>query len=272
MSLEQAKSLIRIHRIVPNKLMGQNFLVDASIYQKLASYAALSLEDTVLDAGAGLGFLTQFLSAKCKQVIAVEKDPKVAAVLREQVKALANVTIIEGDVLKVDLPSFNKTISIPPYYLSSNLVIWLIERRLDCAVLIQQKEFADRLVAPVGSEDYGWLAVTAYQAAKVELLDSIPKWMFHPPPEVDSVIVVIKPWVKPQFNVKDQKFFRRMLKCLFTERNKKLENAAAPFIRSELKLNKTQASELAKSFPQRDKRIRELAPEDFGEIADGLYQ
>ena len=244
--------------------------MDPSIYPKLAYYATLTLDDTVLDAGAGLGFLTQFLSAKCKQVIAVEKDQKVSDILKEQVKSLTNVSIIEGDVLKAELPSFNKTISIPPYHLSSNLIIWLIERHLDCAVLILQKEFADRLVAPVGSENYGWLAVTAFQGAKVELHDSVPKWMFHPPPKVDSVIVVIKPWVKPQFTVKDQACFRRMVKWLFTERNKKLDNAVEPFIRSELKLDKGRASEFAKSFPHRDKRVRELAPEDFGAIADAL--
>ena len=107
----------------------------------------------MLDAGAGFGWLTCFLADKCKAVVAVEKDPQVAMVLREQVKGLGNVTVVEGDVLKVKLPEFNKVIAIPPYYLSSQLVLWLLERNVDCAVLILQKEFADRLVAPVGSED-----------------------------------------------------------------------------------------------------------------------
>ena len=109
-------------------------------------------------------------------------------------KDLDNVTVIEGDVLKASLPDFNKVIAIPPYYLSSQLVTWLFERKVDCAVLILQKEFADRLVAPVGSEEYGWLTVVTNQNAEVELLDVVPKTLFYPQPEVDSVILSLKPW------------------------------------------------------------------------------
>ncbi len=164
-------------------------MVEPSLYPKLCTYAALKSADVVLDAGAGFGWLTCFLADKCKAVVAVEKDPQVAEVLREQVKGLGNVTVIEGDVLKVALPPFNKVIAIPPYYLSSHLVTWLLERKIDCAVLILQKEFADRLVAAVGSEEYGWLTVVTHQSAEVELLDAVPKAMFYPQPEVDSVIV-----------------------------------------------------------------------------------
>jgi 16S rRNA (adenine1518-N6/adenine1519-N6)-dimethyltransferase len=270
MSLEEAKSLLREHRIVPNKLLGQNFMVDASLYPKLSTYANLNAQDTVLDAGAGFGFLTRFLSNKCEAVIAVEKDPQVAKILREQVSDLANVTVVEGDMLKVDLPAFNKAVSIPPYYLSSQLVMWLLERRVDCAVLILQKEFAQRLTATVGSEEYGWLTVVATQGAEAELLDPVPKWMFHPQPEVDSIILRLKPWIKPPFTVKDVTFFTKLAKWLFTQRNKKLDNALTPFIRSELKADKKKAAEMAAVLPMRGKRARELTPKDFGEIADAL--
>jgi 16S rRNA (adenine1518-N6/adenine1519-N6)-dimethyltransferase len=270
MSLEEAKSLLREHRIVPNKLLGQNFMVDASVYPKLSSYAMLNYEDVVLDAGAGFGFLTIFLSNKCKAVVAVEKDPQIAQVLREQVAELANVDVIEGDVLKTDVPAFNKTVSIPPYYMSSQLVIWLLDRGVECAVMIVQKEFAERLVAPVGSDQYGWLTVVTNQAAEAELLEVVPKWMFHPQPEVDSIILRMKPWAKPPFTVKDEELFRRLTKWLFTQRNKKLGNAVEPFLRSELKLDKAQAAQLAAMLPKKDKRARELAPKDFGAIVDAL--
>ncbi len=150
-------------------------MVEPSLYPKLCTYAAVDKADVVLDAGAGFGWLTCFLADKCKSVVAVEKDPQVAMVLREQIKSLVNVTVIEGDVLKVELPEFNKAIAIPPYYLSSHLVTWLLTRKIDCAVLILQKEFAERLVAPVGSERYGWLTVVTNQSAEAELLDDIPK-------------------------------------------------------------------------------------------------
>jgi 16S rRNA (adenine1518-N6/adenine1519-N6)-dimethyltransferase len=270
MSLEEAKSLLREHRIIPNKLLGQNFMVDSSLYPALSRYAALGSGDVVLDAGAGFGFLTRFISNEAKAVIAVEKDPNVAAVLREQVQDLANVTVIEGDVLKVALPQFNKAVSIPPYYLSSHLITWLLDRGFDCAVLILQKEFAQRLVSPVGSEEYGWLAVVTYQGSETELLDAVPRWMFYPQPDVDSTIVQLKPWTKPPFQVKDALFFRRLSKWLFTQRNKKLNNAVAPFIRSELKLDKKQAAEMAAKLPMQGKRVRELEPADFGVIANAL--
>ena len=245
-------------------------MIDSSIYPKLSECAALDSADVVLDAGAGFGFLTRFLSNRVKTVIAVEKDPRLVAVLREQVQELPNVTVIKGDVLNVCLPPFNKAVSIPPYYLSSQLVTWLLDHGFDCVVLIVQKEFAQRLIAPADSEEYGWLSVITCQGAQVQLLDTVPRWMFHPQPEVDSIIVQLSPWTKPPFQVKDTAFFRKLTKWLFTQRNKKLENAVAPFIRSELKMDKKQAAEKASILPFQGKRVRELVPANFGVIADAM--
>ena len=108
MSLEETKQLLRTHRISPNKLLGQNFMVEPALYEKMCAYAGLDSGDVVLDAGAGFGFLSRFLADKCKEVIAVEKDPQVAEVLREQVKCIGNITVIQGDVLKTELPSLTK--------------------------------------------------------------------------------------------------------------------------------------------------------------------
>jgi 16S rRNA (adenine1518-N6/adenine1519-N6)-dimethyltransferase len=270
MSLQETKHLLRTHRILPNKLLGQNFTVDSSVFPKLSGYASLSNRDVVLDAGAGFGFLTRFLASKSKAVVAVEKDPRVAEVLREQLKALTNVTIIEGDVLKAAVPDFNKAVSVPPYYLSSHLVTWLLDRGFECAVLILQQEFARRLVAAVGTEDFGWLTVVTYHKAETELLDAVPNWMFHPQPEVDSVIVRLKPWVASPFSVKDEAFFRRLVRWLFTQRNKKLSNAIAPFIRSERKVGKADSEKIASALPYSGRRVRELFPKDFGALANAL--
>jgi 16S rRNA (adenine1518-N6/adenine1519-N6)-dimethyltransferase len=270
MSLEETKQLIRTHRITPNRLLGQNFMVEPSLYGKLCAYASLDVSDVVLDAGAGFGFLSRFLSDKCKAVIAVEKDPEVAKALREQVKGIGNVTVIERDVLKAVLPEFNKVIAIPPYYLSSNLVAWLLERNIACAVLVVQKEFANRLNASVSSKDYGWLTVLTYQHAEAELLDAVPKGMFFPQPEVDSVIVRLKPWSKSPFNVKDEAFFKQITKWLFTQRNKKLGKALAPFFKTNLQLSKQDAEKLAVALPFHDKRVRELTPEQFGALANAI--
>jgi 16S rRNA (adenine1518-N6/adenine1519-N6)-dimethyltransferase len=270
MSLEETKRLLRTYRIAPNKVLGQNFMVESSLYPKLCSYASLDASDVVLDAGAGFGFLTLFLADKCKSVIAVEKDRQVANVLRQQVQAINNVVVIEGDVLKAELPQFNKAISIPPYYLSSNLVTWLFDRKIDCAVLILQKEFVSRLVARVGSEDYGWLTVVTSHAAEAEVLDEVPAPMFYPQPEVDSVILRLKPWSKKPFEIKDGVFFRQMVKWLFTQRNKKLGKALVPFLRTTLKLSKQEAEKRAFEFSFRDMRVRELSAKQFGAIANAL--
>lgn len=270
MSIPETKRLLRERRIFPNRLLGQNFMVGAPIFPLLSDYASLDKTDVVLDAGAGFGFLTCFLANKCKAVIAVEKDPRIVEALREQLRGTTNVTVIEGDVLKVALPEFNKVVSIPPYYISSRLVTWLFERKVDCAVLILQREFAGRLMATVGSEDYGWLTVITYHSAEVELLDAVPKPLFYPPPEVDSVIVRLIPWKEAPFEVKDATFFRRMTRWLFTQRNKKLHNALVPFIKNARKISKDEAEKIACSFSFRDKRVRELAPKDFGALANAL--
>ena len=270
MSLEEIKQLLLAHKINPNKLLGQNFMVDSTFYPKLASYAELNTSDVVLDAGAGFGFLTRFLSNKCKGLIAVEKDPQVAAVLNEKTNGLSNVSVVEGDVLKVQLPPFNKVIAIPPYYLSSNLVIWILEHKLDCAVMILQKEFACRLLAPTGSEEYSWLTVFTQLHANVTLLDTVAKDKFYPPPEVDSKIIRIKPWDTNPFFVKDDASFLKLLKWLFTQRNKKIAKAIVPFIKSNYKLSRQEAERIALNLPFHDKRAREIMPKDFGAISNVL--
>jgi 16S rRNA (adenine1518-N6/adenine1519-N6)-dimethyltransferase len=268
MSLEETKRLLRTYRITPNKYSGQNFMVEPSLYEKMCIYAALCSEDVVLDAGAGFGFLSCFMADKCRAVIAVERDPQVAKALRERVENAGNVIVVEGDVLKSELPEFNKVIAIPPYYLSTRLITWIIERRIDCAVMILQREFAKRLVAAVGSEDYGWLTVLTYQRAIVGLLDPVLKELFYPSPEVDSVIVSLKPWSKSPFEVKDKLLFRQMVKWIFTQRNKKICKSIVPFLKTTLKVNKQDAEKLAFTLPFHDRRGRELSPKDFGALAN----
>jgi 16S rRNA (adenine1518-N6/adenine1519-N6)-dimethyltransferase len=245
-------------------------MVEPSLFPKLSDYASLSKADVVLDAGAGFGFLTRFLADKCKSVVAVEKDPRVASVLREQLKGLSNVTVVEGDVLKASLPEFNKVVAIPPYYLSSHMIAWLLERRVECAVLVLQREFADRLVAAVGSKEYGWLTVVARYRMEVEVFDAVPKSMFYPQPEVDSVVVRLKRWATPPFKVKDEAFFERTVRWLFTQRNKKLSNALASLVKSTVKTPIEEVERVACSFPFRDRRVRELSLGDFGELANAL--
>src|SRR3990170_490668 len=270
MSLSETKRLLRTFRIVPNRVLGQNFMVEPSLFLKLTEYAALRRSDVVLDAGAGFGFLTRFMADKCEAVVAVEKDPRVAAVLRSQAKNCTNVAVVEGNVLKAELPAFNKVVSIPPYYLSSRFITWLLERKTERVMLILQREFADKLVAPVGSENYGWQTVVVFHEVQVELLDLVHKSMFYPQPKVDSIVVRLVPWKTAPFEVKGRAFFNSMVRSVFTQRNRKLSNALVPFLKSTRKIAKEEAKKIADGAPFAEKRVRELAPKDFGELENAL--
>ena len=238
----------------------------------MIKYASLNEDETVLEVGAGMGFLTNLLRKVCKRVLAVELDPRLVGILREQLKKTSNVTIIEGSILKTRIPAFDKIVSIPPYQISSPLLVWVLSKPFDRAVFILQREFAHRLVAPVGSEDYGWLTVLTNLQAEVELLDAVPQSAFYPKPSIESVIMVMKPKNPPPFASKDRLHFQQLLQSLFRHRNKKLRNALSAYLRVNQGESKDGAERLSDSLNQRDKRVRELSPEDFEELADVIIK
>lgn len=268
--LRRAKHLFRLYGFFPKKRFGQNFTINPDILNVLVAHASLSKNDVVLEVGAGFGFLTKLLSRECKKVIAVEVDRQLVAFLKEQLQSLQNVEVIEGDILDVSLPSFNKVVSTPPYSISSPLLFRLLDYTFDSAVLIFQKEFAERLAASVGTKNYGRLTVNIYYRADVELLDYVPRAMFYPPPDVDSMIVRLTPKAPP-FHVGDEKMFSEIVRVLFTQRNKKVRNSLISFLRQR-QLPKKEAIDLADSVIYSEKRVRELAPEDFGILTNELIK
>jgi len=268
--LEKTKHLLRLYRISPRKRLGQNFVIDGSLLQRLLSYGAIESGDVILEVGAGFGFLTRLLAEKCKKVIAVEVDRNLIKALETQLGDLENVELIEGDILDVSVPPFNKVVSIPPYSISSPMLFWLLERKFDCSVLMFQKEFAERLTASVGSKDYGRLTVATYYFADTELLEHVPRKMFYPPPEVDSMVVRLQP-KKPPFRVKDEETFFELVRVMFTQRNKKVRNAVIPFLRLR-RITGKEATSLADSLTFHYKRVWELAPEDFGVLTDEIIK
>jgi 16S rRNA (adenine1518-N6/adenine1519-N6)-dimethyltransferase len=268
--LEKAKYLLRTHRIHPKKSLGQNFMIEPTFFRSMADRVSLGKSDAVLDIGAGLGFLTRFLAYRCKSVLAVETDKAIASVLREQLAGVSNVQVIEGNVLKTEVPAFNKVVSIPPYNISSHLMLWLFNKQLDSALLILQREFADRLVASVGTEDYGWLTVLTHYHAEVELSEKVPKSAFYPQPEVDSIITCLIPRKHKPFVLENEAAFRRIVQSLFTQRNRKVRNAVLPYLKGTCALPKEKAARTAETLPFHDKRVRELTPENFGALANAI--
>lgn len=237
----------------------------------MTSYAALARSDVVLEVGAGFGFLTQYLAQKAGRVVAVEVDRRLMRALRSQLADLDNVELVEGDVLDVPIPAFNKMVSNPPFSISSPLLFWLLEKRFEYAVLTFQEEFARRLDAPTGSKDYSRLTVSTYYHADVELLDKVPKEAFYPMPDVNAVIVRLNPKKSSPFEVKDKHFFDDVVRTLFSQRNRKVRKAILPLFRKQ-GASDPKTVEKVDSLPFKDRRVRDLPPEDFGVLANELSQ
>lgn len=260
--LKEAKTMLMAYKIWPRRRLGQNFLINEGVLDKIISYASVNEGDIVLEVGAGLGFLTERLAKKSKYVIAVEVDPGLVRVLVRRLNGYKNVIILRGDILEMEsLPPFNKVVSLPPYSISSPLIFWLLKRRFDCAVLTFQEEFGRRLVAQPGMRDYGRLTVAVYYYAEVDLLDFIPKESFWPMPEVNSVIVRLRPR-EPPFFVENEDLFFSFIRAVFTQKNKKLRNAVITFFNS-VGIPKNAHTQLIDSIPLHYMRVKEMSPEEL---------
>ena len=255
--LNETKRLLRYYKIIPKKRLGQNFLIDEDAIYKMIDYASISGEDVILEVGAGFGFITERIARDAGRVIAVEIDGRLVRALRRRLSAYNNIEILHGDVMRIDIPRFNKVISTPPYSISSPLHFWLLNREFKLAILSFQEEFARRLVAPVGSKDYGRLTIATYYRADVEILDVIPKEAFWPKPKVDSLIVRLRP-KRPPFKVKNEEIFFDVVRAIFTQRNRKIRN--------------DEMRRIANSLPFSNRRPRELSPEEIGLISDRVVE
>jgi 16S rRNA (adenine1518-N6/adenine1519-N6)-dimethyltransferase len=271
--LKETREILKEHEAWLSRRMGQNQVIDPSFLKKMIDYANVTERDVVLEIGAGVGNLTLMLAGRARTVIAVEKDEKLVEILRKRLKGRTNVRLLQGDFLDMDLPEFNKIVSNLPYSISSEIMFRLLEFNFDLAVLMFQKEFAERLVAKPGSENYGRLTVNTYYRAEVELLEEVPPTAFFPQPKVSSAIVRLKPR-KPPFTVKEEKVFSDVVRALFQHRRQLVRNALLHSF-SEIfpgkKMNKSEIrSFLNESLPRKllETRVVDLTPENFGEIAN----
>jgi 16S rRNA (adenine1518-N6/adenine1519-N6)-dimethyltransferase len=242
--------------------LGQNFLTNKKIAEKEVEYAFINKQDTVLEIGPGKGVLTDLLASKAKKVIAVEIDKRLVENLKEILPE--NVELINSDILKIDLknlPKFNKVVSNLPFQISSPFTFKLLSYDFELAILIYQKEFADRVVAKPKTENYSRLSVNVYYKAFCEKLEMVPKSCFRPQPKVDSCMIKLIPRSTPAFDIVDETFFFDLTRNLFNFRRKKI----GTIIKNLYKVK-------YKDFPFYDKRIEELTPEQIGAISNYLYR
>ena len=243
--------------IVPKKSKGQNFLTDGRVADRHIGYADISEGDRVLEVGPGLGILTERILEKPCSLTCIELDDILAQYISETYGD--RIQLIHGDAVKVPFPEFDVFVSNLPYSVSTPIIFKLLDHSFRTAVVMVQKEFADRMVADVGSPDYSRLTVNLFYRAECEIMETVPASRFNPRPKVDSALVKITPRKAP-FEVVDEKMFFKVTEVAFNHRRKKIGTSL-------------KAAELIKSndeIPFGDERIESLRPSEIGQIADAI--
>lgn len=267
MRISEARDMLLKLGVRAQKSLGQHFLLDERIVRRQVEYANIKEGERVLEIGPGLGFLTSELIRSGASLIAIEADRKFYEYLSE--KYGDRIELIHADATTIDLPQFDKVVSNIPYNISSELTFKILEGKFDLAVIMYQKEFAERLVAGEASAIYGRLSVMASYRADCELMEVVPRRAFWPEPKVDSAIVRMKSRA-PKFNPKDERLFVETVKVLFSHRRKMIANAltaGAP----NLGMSRERMKRLSEEIPFGKERVEMLTPEEIGEIADFLY-
>ncbi|HIP25444.1 MAG TPA: ribosomal RNA small subunit methyltransferase A [Archaeoglobus profundus] len=246
------------------KSLGQYLVVNKKILYKMVRYADLGYEDVVLEVGCGTGRLTRLLLKNVKKVYGIEIDSRfinyLKKIFEEEIKS-GRLELIHGDATKVEFPEFDKFVSNIPYQISSPITFKLFKHKFKLAVLMYQREFAERLVAKPGSKKYGRLSVVAKAYCRAEILDIVPPTAFKPRPKVESAIVRIIP--EPEIEVKNKELFEDLVTFAFSHRRKMFGKILEEWC--ELKGVEVDISE-----ELRRKRPEELPPNVFAEIVDQL--
>lgn len=273
--LSQTLSLLRRYGVRPSKRAGQHHVIDSGLLQRMVDYAELSPRDVVLEIGAGIGNLTRLLAVRAGKVVAIERDRRLIKILKEQLRGCGNVEFLHGDALRLELPKFDKVVANLPYGISSDITFKLLERRFELAVLMYQLEFAERLVAKPGSDDYGRLTVNVYYRANVEMLEKAPPEAFVPQPKVTSAVVRLCPR-GPAFEVMDERMFFNVVRALFQHRRQRVRNAlyhSFGEVFPNLKMSKVERrAVIDRAIPKElaEAIVMDLPSEKFGEMANNL--
>ena len=276
------KAVLERHGFTFKKSFGQNFLTDTNILQKIVDTAEIDDQVNVIEIGPGIGALTEFLAERAAQVMAFEIDHRLVPILADTLRDFDNVTVVNEDILKVDLAQHIQNFKNPelpikvvanlPYYITTPILMHLIESGIPFSefVVMMQKEVADRISAKPNTKAYGSLsiAVQYYMTAKVAFI--VPRTVFVPAPNVDSAILKMVRRPEPAVAVEDEKFFFKVSKASFTHRRKTLWNNLTGYFgkTEEIKDKLTKALDQAGLSPS--VRGEALSLEEFASLTDAL--
>lgn len=258
---KKTKKILQDNGIRLNKNLGQNYLIDDFKRKKIINYGNLTKDDVVLEIGPGIGTLTIELAKKSKKVIAIEQDTTIFNILEDRLKkeGITNVELINGDAVKVDFPEFNKIVSNLPYQISSPISFKFLEYDFDLAILMYQKEFADRMNGKVGTKQYSRLSAMLYYKADIEFLTKVSPESFIPSPKVDSAVIKLTPKeMDKTITDEDYKIYSKVVKALFQHKNKKARNALIDSRREIGIKDKKELKEILNNLEDENPNLKEL--------------
>ena len=232
--------IIKKYGFKMTKSLGQNFLINENILDKIIESADISSDDVVLEIGTGIGTLTQRLCENAKKVIAVEIDKNLIPILNETLSDYDNITIINKDILKTDINEELKNLSVNqkikvvanlPYYITTPIIMKVLEDKVnvDCMVLMLQKEVADRMNAAPSTKDYGSLSIAVQYYCDTDIVCKVPKSSFIPEPNVDSLVLKLVVNEKRKVEINDEELFFKIVRGSFSKRRKTILNSLSNY-------------------------------------------
>ena len=280
---EETSFIMKKYHIKANKSLGQNFLIDEQVIEKIVNSSKISKEDCIIEIGPGLGTLTKELLEQAGKVISIELDKKMIPILKDRFSLYKNFELINNDVLKVDLKQIIqnekergfkevKIVANLPYYITTPIIMKLLEEKLDLEsiTVMVQKEVADRLIAIPSDKETGAITYSVYYYAVGEEILEVPKSSFIPEPEVTSKVIKLNIRKEPPVKVENAEVMFRIIKCAFMQRRKTLLNA---LVNTKVFLNKEEGIKILKKLGlKEDVRAEKLKIEDFAKITDCILK
>ncbi len=269
---------LRSRGVAPKRALGQHFLIDRGVAQKIVQLADLKPEDCVVEIGPGMGVLTFLMLPQVKQVVAVELDQEMADYLRERGGGTPSLIVVRRDALGFDFPALAqeagrklKVVANLPYNISTPVIFRLLESREALAhlTLMLQREVAQRITASPGSKDYGLLSIFTQLYTAPKIMMPVPPQAFYPRPKVESSVVGFEILERPRVAIKDEGFFQKVVRASFSQRRKTILNSltGAPLaLGSREKI--TEALEAVGIDPRRRAETMDLT--EFKRLAEAL--